>query len=763
MNRLTTFYRKYPLAMMTPLALVVLTLLWALFFWRVLTPNTVDRVVFPEGDFTQHYYAFSAYQVGRLAQGEFPLWNPYNHAGDPFAANIQFVAFYPPRLIAALLVGENWSIEGYQVEVAAHYWLASVMAFAFFLVLVRRPAIALFGSVLYTYSGYLTGYPMLQVSVLESVVWLPLILLGAHLASRKSLRWVVWGSAIGGIGVALSLLGGHPQTTMQLTYLAIAYIAFMAYMNQLGLFGFILRAGLLGTIGVGLSAIQLLPAAEFTSLSYRVTQLGFEDKANGFFAGEFLQVIWPELFGTWSPLYLGAGGLLLALGAMLRPKAVHLFWMGVIALGLFLSFGGNSIVFDAFYLVVPGFSIFRQQERIASVIVFALVTLAVYQLHWLLSEDEETGDKSQVLRFYSWLVYGYVAFLIGVYVLGTVVTLLSDATNTQVMHIFGFVAITGTGFAAWYTWARRNPTHSALLLVAPLLLLLVVDLFTIGTRSENYLPDIPENRVQLLPELQPFQTEPQDIRWRIDGAASLQGNGVLFNVPDIYGTGPFSLASVEELRLIPVQRFWEVLSVRYITTLDEPPTDLVDLELLAYDANYTGDEYRLFEIVDPRPMAHLVYDSIDAQGSAEFARQIMSDNRVNLRETAVTLNPLPIELSGERPEVSTVDDFTIITPEHIEMTVSTQANALLTISMMHYPGWRATVNGESVEIVDTYAGMIGIPIEAGEDQRVRLEFISDTVRLGAILTLLTLLGVMVASVLVGVASTGTKPGAKLPR
>ncbi len=718
---------------------ILLTLLWALFFWRLLTPNPIDRVVFPEGDFTQHYYAFSFYQVDRLADGDFPLWNPYNHSGDPFAANIQFVAFYPPRLIAAAIAGDNWSLEAYQLEVAAHYWLASLMMYGFLVTVFQRKTVALIGSVIYAYSGYLTGYPMLQVSVLESVVWLPLIMLGVHLSiTRAGIRWVVWGGAIAGVGVALSFLGGHPQTTMQLIYLALAYLAFMTYHTGQSITAFVIRAGVFGAIGAGLSMIQLLPAAEFTRLSYRVTQLGFEDKANGFLAGQLMQVVWPELFGVWSPLYIGVAGLLLALGTLLRLNRPYLFWWGVVGLGLFLSMGGNSIVFDFFYNVIPGFSIFRQQERIASVMIFALVVLATSQLDWFYTTDTSHTH-------YRLFVYGYVGFLLVAYMGVTVVTLLQNAAESTVTDVFGFTAIVGIGYAAWVYFMASESRKRLSVHLLPLLLLIVIDLFTIGTRSENYLPDGPENRVELLPELEGLQVEPTGLRWRVDGAASLQGNGVLFYVPDIYGTGPFSLSSIEELRQIPVDRFWEVLAVRYVTTLEEPPTT-VDLELLAYDANYSGDEYRLFEIQDPRPLAHLVYDYHDAQGNPEFARQIMSDSRVDLREMAITLDPLPFGLPDGRPEISEIVDFQFVTPEHIKMTVSTGTNGLLTLAMVNYPGWRAYVNDERVEIVDTYAGLIGVPIRSGEGQQVRLEFVPDSVRQGVIVTVFTVIVVMGASI-----------------
>jgi uncharacterized membrane protein YfhO len=64
----------------------------------------------------------------------------------------------------------------------------------------------------------------------------------------------------------------------------------------------------------------------------------------------------------------------------------------------------------------------------------------------------------------------------------------------------------------------------------------------------------------------------------------------------------------------------------------------------------------------------------------------------------------------------------MVTPERIEMTVSSSDHALLTLAVPYYPGWRASVNGRPFGIVDVYAGLIGVPLNAGDGQRVVLEF-----------------------------------------
>jgi hypothetical protein len=374
------------------------------------------------------------------------------------------------------------------------------------------------------------------------------------------------------------------------------------------------------------------------------------------------------------------------------------------------------------------------------VIVFALVVLACEGLLWLLSDEKPTRTHQ--------IVYAYAALLTLATLIVIVASILTTGGGSTQTNAFVFVTVNALLFAAWIYW-QRSYAGLQWQPVALLTLLIVVDLFTIGTRSANYQPDTPDNRVQLSEPLQNLPTPLQEIAWRVDGAASLQGYGVYFRIPDVYGTGPFTLASIEELRKIPVDRFWEVLSVRYATTSDAPPPD-VPLNLLAYGSNYEGEEYELLELSDPRPMAHLVYDYRHSEGSAEFARQIMSDPRIDLREMAITLYPLPFELPVERPEESRVEDFQMVTPERIEVTVSTEADTLLTLSIPKYPGWQATVNNEPVEIADVYAGLMGIPIRAGENQSVVFTFEPQSVLIGAIITgitfVITLFGVFITNV-----------------
>jgi hypothetical protein len=232
----------------------------------------------------------------------------------------------------------------------------------------------------------------------------------------------------------------------------------------------------------------------------------------------------------------------------------------------------------------------------------------------------------------------------------------------------------------------------------------------------------------------------KDIQWHVDGAAGIQTRGTWWRIPDIYGTGPFSLETAEELLRIRVDRRWEVLAVRYATMSGEVP-DNVPLEAIGEGVNYDGQEYTLYELTDPRPMAHLVYTVREAD-DADDARDIMKEPWINLREIGVIEGSMPFDLPEERPETSTVNAFEMVMPEYVEMEVSTSDNALLTVAIPNYPGWRATVNGQDVDIIDTYAGLIGVPIRAGEHQKVTLHFVPMSLIVGGVISVVTLISIL---------------------
>jgi hypothetical protein len=73
----------------------------------------------------------------------------------------------------------------------------------------------------------------------------------------------------------------------------------------------------------------------------------------------------------------------------------------------------------------------------------------------------------------------------------------------------------------------------------------------------------------------------------------------------------------------------------------------------------------------------------------------------------------------------------------LAVEVSAAREALLVVSRLHAPGWRATVDATEVPITRVHGAMMGIVIPPGE-HRVVLEYRPRSLLLGALLALLGL-------------------------
>jgi hypothetical protein len=165
-----------------------------------------------------------------------------------------------------------------------------------------------------------------------------------------------------------------------------------------------------------------------------------------------------------------------------------------------------------------------------------------------------------------------------------------------------------------------------------------------------------------------------------------------------------------------------MLAVRYVTLPDGvAPPATTPVTLLATQTNLLGEPYQIFELNDPRPLAWLVYDARPA-GSHGEAMALLADPSINLRETAITNGAIPLTLPGARPEQSMIVEAVIPRPDRIDVRAETSSPALLLVAAPNYPGWKATINGQPVEIVEVDGGLIGVPIAESGTLDIRLEF-----------------------------------------
>ncbi|MCQ3978213.1 MAG: hypothetical protein DPW09_32710 [Anaerolineae bacterium] len=736
-----------------------------------------------------------------------PLWNPYLFGGQPALADIQSGALYPPHLLQSLILGWTglgfplWALE---LQAIAHFSLAAVGTYLFIrsylLASSPHPLLAsprrvrfggLMASLAFTYGGYLTGFPVQQLTILETSAWLPWVMWAISAAARPPTfdqKQAITHKNIspapllprtlapywGALAFAMALLAGHPQTVLYIFYLSLAYtlfITFNEFMSQRTAqtkLTFILHPSsfiLMIVLGVCLAAAQLLPTREFIAHSLRA-DLSYQAVSAGLPLNEFIAILYPGFFGG-SPQYVGIVSLvLIALALTIRPprRALRarqpdprppiLFWAGAGLVSLLLAFGGNTFLYPLFYLLMPGFEAVRQQERAFLIYSFSAAVLTGYGAFFLTGPLPKLARSAftrfeRRLRWVAALALALTAF----FIYGSAAaTARGDEVNLFYgvlwHHLFGLIILGGMLLLLLLRsrgWLRR-PWGMALLA-----LWLAFNLFTVNWRFNlekptNPPPFTPNGIVQFLQTnlptlrlrsgqaLQPFdfaQDKPSNLPTRIVSGGLLPGGNSaasVYNLQDLTGNTPLQLASVENfMRQMPSWRLWQLLSVRYI--VDSRNIADAGLRLV-----FEEGDLKIFEMGDPFPRAWFVGNIEVIAGDNEAISRLASDD-FDLRRTAVV--PTPLALPPTDPTASTVT-ILALDPNYLQAQANVSGRQLLVFSQIFYPGWQAKIDSQPAELLRVNIIQQGVVVPEGQ-HTVELVFSPTSFWLGAAISLTALL------------------------
>ena len=784
------------------LLILLLTLLPLLFFWRLLTPSPADRMPIAAGDFTEQYFPLRAFTAQEWVNGRAPLWNPYLYGGQPALADIQSGALYPPHVIEALLLGwlgplldieigfPLWALEW---QVIFHFSLAAVGTYLFSrhtvlhspapLPLARRspPALrrvrfaAVITALVFTYGGYLTGFPVQQMTILAVSAWLPWVLWGLSVANKRiselanseaglappspllAPRFPFSAIAWGAFAFALAILAGHPQTVLYIFYLSLAYTIFYTiytwryhlsatlpsphhasrfthHASRITLH--LITWFIIIALGTAIATAQLLPTLEFIGYSVR-SDLSYQAVAAGLPLNELISIIYPGFFGG-SPAYVGIVTLvLIALALLLWPdrRPSIFFWTGAALVSLLLAFGGNTFLYPLFYLFAPGFEAVRQQERAFLIYSFSLAVLAGYGALVLTGPLPKAG-RLRYARFERGLrlAAAFALTLTGFYIFGSATaTARGDEVNLFYgvlwHHLFGLMILAGT---LLLLALRRRRWLSRPWGMALLALWLGFNLFTVNWRfnleKRDIEPFTPNGLVQFLQSAttQNGSLEPA----RISSGGFLPGGNSaasVYRLEDLTGNTPLQLAAVASiLQQMPSWRLWQLMNVRYVV-------DQRDLSGPGLTPVYEEAELHVFELGDPFPRVWLVGQT-EVVPEVDLAIARLGADDFDLRRVAVLARPLALPLA--EPAASTVQ-LTAFSPTSLSAAVTAAGAHLLVFSQIYSPGWQASLDGRPVELARVNVVQSGLVVPAGR-HTVELIFSPATFRWGVLISIIGL-------------------------
>ena len=260
-----------------------------------------------------------------LAGGEIPLWNPQIFTGIPFMAGGQSSALYPLSLLFYLLPLDA----AYGWFTALQLAIAGINLYLLGRVLRLRPVAALYGGVVFQFSGFLIVSVVFSM-VIAAAVWLPLLLAIIEYIIRKQeekgaasfrpIPYVIAGAAV----IGLVALAGHPEFFYYTLLVAGMYSAarlVIAWRRIAGrttddrrtttnvpvrnthyalritkLSGWLL---ILALLGIATGAVQILPLFELVNLNFREGSASYQQVVGWAWPSRHILTFFlPDVFGN---------------------------------------------------------------------------------------------------------------------------------------------------------------------------------------------------------------------------------------------------------------------------------------------------------------------------------------------------------------------------------------------------------------------------------------------------------------------------------
>jgi hypothetical protein len=734
-------------------------------------------------------YAFREFGAHALrTTGSFPMWNPYIYGGLPYVAAMHGDIFYPTFLLRMIMPTDVGMTVGFML----HIFLAGLFTYYFLRAWGLGFYPALIGGLVYMMGGPIASYVSpghdgkLFVSALTP---LALWMLIRGIRDGRLYAYGVFALAVG-----LAVLSPHPQLLQYMLLLSGVFALFLAFSaNESGIalprntaFARLGLSAAAVTVGAFIGAVQYLPVMEYVPWSPRAGGKGYDYATTySFPLEELINTYVPQFSGILDAYwgrngihlhseYLGASVLILAtlgFGAvrLIRRRTFARFWLGTMLVALLWALGNSTPFFHLVYAIVPGTKFFRAPSTIIYIVAFAIAIFAALGVERALAREYSR-------RFLiGWGAAAAVLLLLGVSggltSMATAVAIPQQADRVpdnaaalaigSVRSFLAAAAMLAVLFALLTNKLRATQAAWALVAVTAL------DLWSVervywqfsAPASQLYASDAIINYLKGIKEpgrVLALQLSPQTDARR-DPYLSTESNGLMVHgIRQVVGYHGNSLGRYNALidgRHLVDPQLWHLLNVRYLLT-DADSVPLEGITRLAGPVkNVAGSTEYLYQLPGDNAYAWVAPVIVKA-GDAPVLTTVL-DPRFDAPRVALVDSAAPVmgpQIAGMPPATGIGVHTVSYAPGHVvlELAKPAPAGAALVVSENYYPGWVATADGKSAEVVRTDYSLIGVVLPTGATH-VELTFTSPAYAKGKRITLLAL-GLSIVGIVAGAAA-----------
>jgi hypothetical protein len=730
--------------------------------------------VFYQRDVVTMWYARVESMVRAVAEGAWPLWDPYSAFGAPALADPSYQLLYPSMWLNLVMSPPTY----YVLHVAAHCVLAGLGLY----LLCRSWGLGLLPSLasgmLWTASG-----PLLSTANVwhhfTGAVWMPWVLLALEgaLASGSLGRALL----LGVVG-ALQVLAGSGDLCLMTGLAALGRMLLFVARGPLPrreALGRVVRAGLVGGgFALALSAVLWMPAAALARDSTRPYMTAAARMYWSLHPALLLDFLVPGLvtrlplsvparaalydarepFLFW--LYLGAASApLVALGAALGRRPWRGFAVGGFGFFLLCALGRHGLVYRAL-AVLPPFTLMRYPVKYTVPMALfwaALAGLGVEACHGTWSGAEQRRARGLVaLAVLGAMALAAAGVWLGAHpdALAPVVTAGADGLAADVrpaVHRLWMAAAFLAVEAALLVGRSARPQAPPWLAIA-VVAIAIADVAWVGRQVNDLAP--PElvawrpptlpaveaaragGRVEVVPPL--VTRKSQLVRgpkgWEEEWLWArgiedllLPPSGARWGVPGSYDGDFTGLARPEQSKLTAwLQQTWgsffalrllQMGNVGAVVSLDEGRWSG---KPVAEVPSVYAEPVRVFRVPDPLPAAYVVGRARRVREDA--AEWVLGNAGFDLwREVIVISDSSAAPPGGPVPDFEGLVRLVERRADRLAFETEASAPGYLVVVEAYDPGWRATVDGDSAEVLRANFLFRAVAVPAGR-HRVELRY-----------------------------------------
>jgi len=702
--------------------------------WRAFYPSFQPAHNSILGDSILHYYPLSKFMAGILRSKSLPLWNPYLLCGTPFLAANETLVFNPLNIFYLLFPVDK--AFGYinMIEL----FLAGLFMYLFLREIKLCKSASLVGSIVFMFNGFFITW-MEHLDFVSSGIWLPLILLFfERMFNRRSKLFY---AILAGIALSMSILCGLIQISLYVWLGATLYVIVRIFQLEKNRFQFFIFSIIGFIVGLGLSAVQILPTAELIALSQRYLVPFKFSLLDIKVLRHLITFVIPDFFG--SPVarnycgltnyvelcgYIGILPILLLCLTFFKRKDNWLFTFWVMATLSLLIYLKTPI--EVLFYLIPGYAKGTEASRIIFLYTFSAAALAGLGFDFLVT----TKYEESVIKKFIKIVFGFLivislflfSFYIFLNVYKTTLLLKSQKITYPVVKGFNFVSPTFLEiisqsyerFLRYYhpfsptVWLPLLFISAALLLFIfylkyknclrfkiMVIMLIIIDLFYFGMKFLTF--SSPQMTYPTLESIEFLKKDKEFWRATSTYDVFIPNSLMAYN---IYTTDGY-------MSLFP-KRYFEFISCltktkgdkysfKYIWlgNVDSPLLNLLNIKYILTKDLLVNNRLKLVYNKEI-----LVYQNKDVLPRAFIVPRIkvIKDKDLIFRElNSPAFNPREYIILEEEAGIGLTDSaklesevlITQYLPQRVSINAHLSGNGFLFLSDTYYPGWKVYVDG----------------------------------------------------------------------